>query len=529
MSSFSNLNINNSSYNNFLNLTCQTADNMNIASRLTTINEKDLFQNCANLCKEQLECRILQKKLEENPSLASNFIYSKIKDKFYEISLDQFGNYFIQKVIQYLNSEHIEELLYKKIPSHFRCLCFNQHGTRVIQKLFERIVNIEKDLNFYTDLLSLNLKDFIIDQNANHVIIKFINMVPSTKFNFITQYIINNIYELSTKKHSCVIIQKCIEYSDQEQKKILLKAIAVRSYELIGDQYGNYVIQCCINVCDYEINKIIAQNFLLDIPKFSTQKFSSNVIEKCLDYCDEETKELIVQRFCEPILIQNLLFDVYGNYVIQKTMEMAREPLRTKYIQIVGALIDNLQFYPFGQKLYNKLMASFPELSKYSKGGRADIKGNKKKKNKKKKKKFDKDINGNNFNINNMHNINMNVNNFNINNMQNMPNLYNNINNIRNQIYNNNVYLLNNPNPYNNLLYKNMDLQNYAINNINNFNYNNNNNYYYPNITNDNNIDNQYKEKNILQLNNNFLNNKQILSYLNNKQNANANILGMNY
>ena len=362
MSSFSNLNINsNSSYNNFLNLTCQTGENMNIPSILTSINGKDLFQNCAYLCKDQMECRILQQKLEENPSLASNYFYNKIKDKFHEISSNQFGNYFVQKVIQYLNIEHIQELLFKKLPPYFRCLCFNQHGTRVVQKLFERIVNIEEYLNFYTTLLVPNLKDFIIDQNANHIIIKYINMVSSSKMNFIIQFIKNNIYELSIKKNSGLVIKKCIEYSDQEQKKILLNAIAVNSYQLISDQYGNYVIQYCINVCDYEINKIIVENFLLDIQKYSTQKFSSNVIEKCLDYCDEETKELIIERFCEPNLIQNLLFDVYGNYVIQKAMRLAKEPLRKKFIQIVGALIWNLKFYPFGQKLYNKLMTSFPD------------------------------------------------------------------------------------------------------------------------------------------------------------------------
>ena len=122
-------------------------------------------------------------------------------------------------------------------------------------------------------------------------------MAPSQKINFIIEFIIKNIYDLSTKKHSCCVIQKCIEYSQDEQKKELLRSIADISYELINDQYGNYVVQYCINVCDYEINKIIAQNFLKNLENFSVQKYSSNVIEKCLDCCDEETKEIIVQQF----------------------------------------------------------------------------------------------------------------------------------------------------------------------------------------------------------------------------------------
>ena len=139
------------------------------------------------------------------------------------------------------------------------------------------------------------------------------------------------------------------------------------------------------------------ENFLLDIQKYSTQKFSSNVIEKCLDYCDEETKELIIERFCEPNLIQNLLFDVYGNYVIQKAMRLAKEPLRKKFIQIVGALIWNLKFYPFGQKLYNKLLASYPELSKYVNGGQGTGFNFKRKKNKKQKRNYNQNINKDNI------------------------------------------------------------------------------------------------------------------------------------
>ena len=334
-------------YNNFLNMTEQPGMSMQMNSVLSTINEKDLFDNCGNLCKEQLECRILEKRLEENPSLASSLIYNKIKDKFHEISLDQFGNYFMQKVIQYLNMEHIKEILYKKIPTHFRCLCFNHHGTRVIQKLFERIVGVEELLNYFTILLTPNIKDFIIDQNANHIIIKYINLVQSPKTNFIIQYIIENIFDLSVKKHSCCVLQKCIEYSDQEQKKLILKAIALKSFGLINDQYGNYVIQYCINVCDYEINKIIAHNFLNDLPRFAVQKYSSNVIEKCLDCCDEETKELIVQKFCEPMLIQKCLFDVYGNYVLQKIMFLSKEPIRSQYIQIISLNDTRICIYKF--------------------------------------------------------------------------------------------------------------------------------------------------------------------------------------
>jgi hypothetical protein len=124
------------------------------------------------------------------------------------------------------------------------------------------------------------------------------------------------------------------------------------------------------------------KNFLDDIMKFSTQKYSSNIIEKCMDCCDEETKELITQKYCEPQIIEKLLFDMYGNYVLQKVMNVSKEPLTNKYISYVGPLMKNLSSYSFGPKLYNKLISSFPCLSNYAvnRNDSGKIKRNKNKK-----------------------------------------------------------------------------------------------------------------------------------------------------
>jgi hypothetical protein len=453
--------------NQFNNLT-ETSNN-NLHNNNLNYSDNDLYENCVILCKEQSECRTLQKKISENPKIASEIIYPKIKDKIIELSFDQFGNYFIQKVIEHLTIEEIGEILHKKISNQFRNLSLNQHGTRVIQKIFERIINNEDLLNYYTLLLNPNLNDFIIDPNASHIIIKYVSLIQSPKNDFIIQFLCENIFELSTKKHSCCAIQKCIEFSNNNQKKLLLKAIANKSFGLFTDQFGNYVVQYIINICDYEINKIIALNLLYDIPKFSSQKFSSNVIEKCLDCCDEETKDLIVEKFCDQKLVQNLLFDMYGNYVLQKTMILAKEPFKSKFFLMVGPIMENLKVLSFGQKLYNKLLSTFPELNSYVKANNKNNLGKKK----------NKQIN----NINNMNNMRIMNNNMN----NNFMNINGMIFNNNNQFYNSNQFQINysimnnnmmngfNNNPINYI--RNIDNIQYFNNCKNNFINNMNNNF----------------------------------------------------
>ena len=106
LNSYNNNNTNNTNFhfpqniqpNQMYNPQSQNLNNLKngeIPLALLKKRDENLINNCVTLCKEQIECRLLQKKIDEDPSLASNVIYDKIKDKVQEISCDQFS--FIKK------------------------------------------------------------------------------------------------------------------------------------------------------------------------------------------------------------------------------------------------------------------------------------------------------------------------------------------------------------------------------------------------------------------------------------------------
>jgi hypothetical protein len=70
----------------------------------------ELSKNCYMLAKDQGGCRFMQKKMEENPSWASDSLYPLIRDSFIELTLDAFGNYFIQKLIEFVNEQVLMEI-----------------------------------------------------------------------------------------------------------------------------------------------------------------------------------------------------------------------------------------------------------------------------------------------------------------------------------------------------------------------------------------------------------------------------------
>ena len=325
---------------------------------------EEIIQNCYSICKNQTGCRFLQRKIDENPKISREYIYPIISDKIKDLSLDSFGNYFIQKIIEQLTINQINEMINNQISENFLEICLNPHGTRVIQKLLERIYNNHL-LNTFNNLIIPNLLEIILNPNSTHIIIKYISLVKSPNNESIVNFINKNLFSVATHKHSCFTLQKVIESVDVNQKKNLLISLAQISNMLFNDQYGNYVAQFVLCLDDKEANKIIVRNYLLDFKNNTSNKFSSNVFEKCLKHCDFETKQIIIKRLCNYESVRYLLYDMYGNYVLQQTMIASNEPYRTMYIQLVAPLLDGLRILPFGNIVIHKLITNFPEIMNY--------------------------------------------------------------------------------------------------------------------------------------------------------------------
>ena len=68
-------------------------------------------------------------------------------------------------------------------------------------------------------------------------------MLQAPKNDFIIKFLLDNSFDLATKKHSCCVLQKCIEYSNEEQKLEFLKIISAKSYGLFNNKNVKYVIK----------------------------------------------------------------------------------------------------------------------------------------------------------------------------------------------------------------------------------------------------------------------------------------------
>ena len=347
--------------------TSKSSHSSNIVN-LYKMDNETIIKEAYNLTKDQIGCRFLQKKIEEDTNFAISFLYPIIIEHLDEIVNDKFGNYLIQKFFEYLSQKEIF-LFMNSIKDNFLYIGLNQYGTRVIQKIMDYIKSsgdstTVKNYNFFVFLLTPNIIQFSNDLNGCHIIQKVL-LTENFDNNFFYDFYRENIIRIANDKNGCCFIQKCIDKLNTEQLNNILESIFSKTKEIIVDQYGNYVIQYVLktikeqNNNKYNLEKIF--KFIVDdLVTYSNQKYCSNVIEKL--FTIDELRIALIKKLEEPQIMKSLLFAQFGNYVVQKALNYSNKEEQTKLLSIIATMVEDLKKLEYGFKLYNKLISKYPNL-----------------------------------------------------------------------------------------------------------------------------------------------------------------------
>ena len=358
--------------NNFMNKIENFQNKKNNQKLKSQISIQDL--NIINLIindipsqKKENNYHYLQMKILHNPIYANEILYPYLYPYMITLLNDQFGNYIYQSFIEILNTKNLYNFLYV-LKNNFNEISCSKNGTRVIQKLIEKSTNIKQGYNIIQKSLIEMLKGKIFelsnDENANHIIQKFIINIQYPYNNFIYEELYENFIYIAITKYGCCVIQKCLINGNKEQKKKIVCLILENTFSLITNQFGNYVYQCIILLKDEKINYKIFEIIYNKIIPLCKEKYSSNVIEKILDI----NNPILVNQLIKHITkndnkIIELLTNKYGNYIIQKILNISTEKnLIYRILNIIAKNIIIINNVPFGKQLINKLIDKYPIL-----------------------------------------------------------------------------------------------------------------------------------------------------------------------
>jgi len=319
-----------------------------------------LAQNIVVLGKDQSACRYIQKIINENPSETLRIFYGPICDNILQLINDQFGNYLIQKILAYLNEEQLINIL-QLIRFHFYEICCNNHGTRVLQKFID-YSKTPKVVNSFYNLLKPLITPLLKELKGTFIVQKFAKVYPNYG-NEINEIIIQNSPDLSTHRHGCCVIQNYLELKDPIMTPRLLDKLIENCLLLIVDQFGNYVIQTILLMGIKKYGNKLAENIAQNVVYYAKHKYSSNVVEKCFDYCDGIYLYNLMMNVQRKENLRELILDEHGNYVVQKVLLLSDSKTKIAMLKLIVPLFDQLKARPYGERVINKLYASYPMIA----------------------------------------------------------------------------------------------------------------------------------------------------------------------
>lgn len=341
--------------------------------------------------KDQYGSRHLQQKLEtcttEDISTVLNELLPPIDgseplnlhaSKILQLMTDVFGNYVVQKLIEKGLLSHRQRIA-SALKGHVLNMSLQMYGCRVVQKCIETLP-LPGQLEILAEMDSQVMR-CVQDSNGNHVIQKIIECIPNESVLHILDKFLTCVLALCMHPYGCRVIQRVLEYChDVERRARFMEVILKSTCQLAEDQYGNYVTQ---HVVEHGTNEERLQIISMVAPKIvlmSMHKFASNVVEKCLIYGSVDERDKLVQSMLgqgsppdsaldsssdgqDPF--QRMMIDQYGNYVVQRVLEVCDDTQRALVMSHVRTQTEALKKFTYGKHILarvDKLLATGMKL-----------------------------------------------------------------------------------------------------------------------------------------------------------------------
>uniref|UniRef100_A0A1I7V1I0 PUM-HD domain-containing protein n=1 Tax=Caenorhabditis tropicalis TaxID=1561998 RepID=A0A1I7V1I0_9PELO len=315
------------------------------------------------------------------------------RDVFLTLCKNIFGNFFLQRVIEYSNPVE-QETIKRHLVSDMDALCLDKSACRVVQTALETLESRYTDAIVGAIPRKNRLQAICTDQNANHVIQKIVKTMPLSKWDFLVTYLCKNGHDnmltICQDKYGCRVVQTIVEVlsedipkTDAEDRMLalrrLMNKILRNCKELTSNEFANYVIQHIIEtpiLGDYR-NAIIESCLLRNLLSMSQEKYASHVIERAFCFAPpahlaEMMEELFDGYVPHPDTgkdaLDILIFHQFGNYVVQRILQICVNAVVGKRDTVINGLECREKFEGWLGKLYIRARKDKLRLTRFSSG-----------------------------------------------------------------------------------------------------------------------------------------------------------------
>uniref|UniRef100_A0A9J8DLP1 Pumilio homolog 1 n=1 Tax=Cyprinus carpio carpio TaxID=630221 RepID=A0A9J8DLP1_CYPCA len=328
-------------------------------NRYPNLQLREIAGHVMEFSQDQHGSRFIQLKLERASPAERQLVFNEILQAAYQLMVDVFGNYVIQKFFEFGSLDQ-KLALAERIRGHVLSLALQMYGCRVIQKALEFIPSDQQVINEMVRELDGHVLKCVKDQNGNHVVQKCIECVQPHALQFIIDAFKGQVFALSTHPYGCRVIQRILEHCLPEQTLSILEEIHQHTEQLVQDQYGNYVIQHVLEHGRAEDKSKIVSEIRGNVLGLSQHKFASNVVEKCVTHSLRAERAMLIDEVCSMAdgphsALYTMMKDQYANYVVQKMIDVAEPTQRKIVMHKIRPHIATLRKYTYGKHILAKL------------------------------------------------------------------------------------------------------------------------------------------------------------------------------
>lgn len=318
----------------------------------------EIKDNVVEFATDQHGSRFIQQKLESASAQDKDSILKSALLEAQRLMTDVFGNYVVQKLLDH-GGENAVKLIAAELEGRMLALSLHMYGCRVVQKALE-VLESKARAKLVRELDGHVLK-CIRDQNGNHVIQKCVELVEPEAVQFIVESVQGQAVVLAGHSYGCRVVQRILEHGAPNQKAPIMVEIMSSIADLIKDQYGNYVIQHVVEHGTIEERAVIMDLVQAEVVQLSQHKFASNVVERCLQHGSLEEREILIEILIvgegspNSSPLNHLVRDQFGNYVVQRVLDVARPPQRERVVTILRAQVPAIKKYSYGKHIIARL------------------------------------------------------------------------------------------------------------------------------------------------------------------------------
>ncbi|MGH0133096.1 UNVERIFIED_CONTAM: hypothetical protein FKN15_046017 [Acipenser sinensis] len=318
-------------------------------NRYPNLQLREIAGHIMEFSQDQHGSRFIQLKLERATPAERQLVFNEILQAAYQLMVDVFGNYVIQKFFEFGSLDQ-KLALAERIRGHVLSLALQMYGCRVIQKALEFIPSDQQVIAQQWSPTS-TMESPPGESLAGPAVVPH-QYYGVTPWGVYPANLFQQQAAAAAAATNSANQQAASQNQQGQQQSEMVRELDGHVLKCVKDQNGNHVVQKCIECVQPHSLQFIIDAFKSQVFALSTHPYGCRVIQRILEHCLPEQTLSILEELHQHT--EQLVQDQYGNYVIQHVLEHGRAEDKSKIVAEIRGNVLVLSQHKFASNVVEK-------------------------------------------------------------------------------------------------------------------------------------------------------------------------------